>query len=131
MMMVGWQRRMIVERVGWSMPSKSWAKLNTDACVHKGNGIAGARGVLRDDKGVWIFSFSTNLGCCTAEEAEVWRLLYDLRMAWETGERRIRVEVDSLMAIKWIKGGQEVVNSQANLINECKEWLGRSWITNF
>ena len=40
------------------------------------------------------------------------------------------MEVGSLIIVKWIKGGQEVVNSQGNLISECKEWMGRSWITN-
>ena len=77
--------------------------------------------MLRDDKGVRITGFSTNLCCCTTEEAEHWTLVYDLRMAWETGARRIsRVEVNSLTTGKWIKGVQDVVKYQASL-NTFKE----------
>ena len=39
-----------------------------------------------------ISGFSTILGCCATKDVELWGLLYGLRMAWETGERRIRVD---------------------------------------
>ena len=45
----------------------------------------GRESVERDDTCAWIIGFSTNLDCCTTEEADQWGFVYDLKMVWETG----------------------------------------------
>ena len=82
--------------VGWSPPPHGWMKLNSDGCVHKASMIVGVEGVFRKEGGGWIKGFSLNIGCYTIEEAELWALLHGLRMTWDTGTKRLLVEIDSL-----------------------------------
>ena len=80
---LGWRRRVLV---GWKKPPKGRSKLNMDGGVHECSGIAGARGVLRNEEGLLIHGFSINLGCCSVQEAELWAVLHGL------GWSRIQVQ---------------------------------------
>ena len=96
-------------------------KLNTDGCMEQETKLARARGVLRNDEGSWVQGYSLNLVCCWIEEAELWALIHRMRMAWETGFKRIQMETDSLTMAKWLRGLEEVNTLLAHLMHECKE----------
>ena len=48
--------------------------------ARKGNGDAGACGLLRDCHGRFIHGFSANLGVCSVIKVELWGVLHGLRM---------------------------------------------------
>ena len=67
------------------------------------------------------------MGVGSAAEAEIWALLYGLRLAWERGVRRLRIEVDSVLVFQWVTSGNGGRNKFSNLIRECKDLLGKGW----
>ncbi|KZV47102.1 ribonuclease H protein-like, partial [Dorcoceras hygrometricum] len=54
----------------------------------------------RTSMGDWIVGFTHNIGRCSIEEAELWAVYKGLQVAWETGLKKIQLEVDSETVIK-------------------------------
>ena len=46
--------------------------------------------------------YSLNLGICSVEEAKLWAIVHGMRLAWETGSKRIQVETNCLMIVNWL-----------------------------
>ena len=51
-----------------------------------------------------------------------------MRLAWETGSKRIQVETDCLVIVNWLRGIEEVNTSFATIIQECRDWMERQWV---
>ncbi|KAL8140791.1 hypothetical protein V2J09_006812 [Rumex salicifolius] len=47
------------------------------------------RGVIRDETGAWITSFTHNSGSCSVPQAKVWDILGGLQLAWDNGHRQV------------------------------------------
>ncbi|KAK5845836.1 hypothetical protein PVK06_002068 [Gossypium arboreum] len=67
--------------VGWEAPPMEWRKLNTDCASRLLNGVTSCGGVLRDSietwllrdsTGTWLYSYPSNLGICSALDAQIW-----------------------------------------------------------
>ena len=67
------------------------------------------------------------VGVCSAEEAELWRLEIGLREAWEEGTKAMKVEIDTPEISRWIKKHERETPRHHNLLVECKELLKRDW----
>lgn len=63
------QRRQVEN--GWVVPPQGWIKLNFDGAVKGGLGVAGCRGVIRDEGGRRLKGFR---GVCHVN-AELWGVL--------------------------------------------------------
>ncbi|CAI0558377.1 unnamed protein product [Linum tenue] len=46
-----------------------------------------------------------NLGRCTITRAEIWGALRGLQMAWDSGRRRVELQLDSTTAITLLSPG--------------------------
>ena len=118
----GGQGRHGIINIGLKPPPKGWLVINTNGCLSRITRLAGIGRVLRDKNDTWVDGCSMHAGECSIEGAELWALLHDLELAWENGARRLRVQLDSIKAVQWVKeGGEESPN--ANLIEACKDMV--------
>ena len=100
-----------------------WTALNTDGCFNERKKHAGAGGSLRDHDRNWLGGFSIKLGYCTGNEAELWGLLYVIRVAWEKDHRLVSAELYSSNIFQWVIDWSEVGRKHTNLIQECRDLL--------
>ncbi|KAK7289741.1 hypothetical protein RIF29_03628 [Crotalaria pallida] len=56
-------------------------KLNTDGSFRASSHAAACGGVIRDATGFFVHGFHCNLGVCSSVKAELWSLLWGLRLA--------------------------------------------------
>ena len=63
--------------------------------------------------------FSIKLGSCSKTEAEIWAVIYGLRMAWDQGIRRLVVEVDSSPVAKCLNTKEKGSSKTGNLMEVC------------
>ena len=68
-----------------------------------------------------------NIGRCSAVEAELWVVLHGLKMAWENGNRKVRLEVDSSQVINWLQLPDVPNLICKNVLLEIKAWLASQW----
>ncbi|KAL9443990.1 hypothetical protein AB3S75_017211 [Citrus x aurantiifolia] len=112
--------------IHWMPPPWPWCKLNTYGSC-KNDGEAGAGGVIRDSVGHWISGFCMRIGESSTLMAELWGLYQGLILAWDTGIKRLLVEVDSLCVTQMISKQVVVPNVFHTLIVAVQELLRRNW----
>lgn len=61
----------MVKRIRWERPPQGWKKLNTYGSFNGDIGLAGCRGVVRDDRGLWVNGFSKRIGHTNSFEVEL------------------------------------------------------------
>lgn len=74
--------------VVWVKPNHPYVKLNMDGSVKGQPGDAVAGGLVRDDKGNWLFGFAFKIGISFSLGAELWTILKGLELCWERGFRK-------------------------------------------
>ncbi|KAK8512446.1 hypothetical protein V6N12_075025 [Hibiscus sabdariffa] len=84
----------------WCLPIPGWVKGNVDAFVHTSTGQAAIDGLLRDDCGDWVVSFTRPVGRCSVLVAELWALHDMLHCAWDRGFPKVLIESDCLEVIR-------------------------------
>lgn len=119
------QKRMEIY-IGWRPPPWPWCKLNTDGSC-KSIGVAGAGGIIRGASGNWISGFCMKIGEASVIMAKLWGLHQGLILAWNTGIRRLLVEVDSLSVTQMVTKQVVVPNVFHALVVAIQELLHRSW----
>ncbi|KAE8665796.1 hypothetical protein F3Y22_tig00112528pilonHSYRG00017 [Hibiscus syriacus] len=85
-------------------------KMNTDGASQGIPGIAGAGGLLRNEKGEWVMGFAAHLGVCTSVAAELYviRTGLALALAWKYGYSSIVCEVDAKSVLQLIENGNNI-----------------------
>nr|GMD48867.1 putative ribonuclease H-like domain-containing protein [Ipomoea batatas] len=81
--------------------------------------------------GDWIWGFSCNLGEGSIMEAEAWGILKGLKLTWDHGYRKVIIESDAKKVVDWITTRERnnlPIGNVANIISECKRWIGRDWV---
>uniref|UniRef100_A0A151UGD4 Ribonuclease H protein At1g65750 family n=1 Tax=Cajanus cajan TaxID=3821 RepID=A0A151UGD4_CAJCA len=111
--------------VGWLDPSENCVILNTDGSVMDDK--AGFGGVLRSSDGVWIHGFCGNMDGSEIIGVELLGILQGLRIAQILGLSRVYCQTDSLVAVKWIKGGESHMHHYSNLVQEIHKLLDKDW----
>ncbi|PKU61042.1 Putative ribonuclease H protein [Dendrobium catenatum] len=84
----------------WKKPSIHFIKVNTDGSVSEGK--CGCGGILRNDKGNLIVTFSSPLNNCSVLFAELMAIFKALQICLSSGYFKIWIEVDAMLAIKCI-----------------------------
>ncbi|EOY02369.1 Kinase superfamily protein isoform 5 [Theobroma cacao] len=77
--------------IGWRAPQAGWVCLNTDGAYKKSIDEASAGGVIRNAEGEWRTGFVAKLGLCSAYRAELRGVLHGLRLAWDSGFKKVMV----------------------------------------
>lgn len=77
---------------------------------------------------MWRGGFTINIGACPAVEAELWAVIQGLKLAWDKGFRKVRLEVDSLVVVKdWLMSTNSCNNNTSNLVFVCQQLLAQEW----
>ncbi|CAI0558378.1 unnamed protein product [Linum tenue] len=91
--------------VGWRPAPTGWITVNSDGSLLRLSESTAVGGALRDGQGRLLGAFSMNLGRCTITRAEIWGALRGLQMAWDSGRRRVELQLDSTTAITLLSPG--------------------------
>ena len=91
-----------ITKVCWVKPTDSTIKLNNDGSTIDNPGSSGVGGICRDKKGDLIFAFSSPLGVCTNNQAELEAAFFGLSWCLHLGYTKVLLEMDSELSVKWI-----------------------------
>lgn len=75
-----------------------------------------------------VKAFASNLGVCSAAQAELNGIIHGLNLAWNLGLSKILVEVDSKVVFQWLSKTGNTTGPLQGMIKECqkiihkKEW---------
>ncbi|CAN1783234.1 Putative ribonuclease H protein At1g65750 [Linum perenne] len=121
------ERRRRIE-VSWKAGPQGWATLNSDGSVRTPHGQASAGGLIRDSSSNCLQAFTVNLGRCSITRAEICGALEGVRRAWDTGYRKLEVQMDSKKAMSILLNFEPASSHQFTLeVMEFQEWLQREW----
>ncbi|CAI0462096.1 unnamed protein product [Linum tenue] len=112
--------------VNWQGPPEGWVCLNTDGAVNLSEGTAAAGGILRRHDGRFIRAFAANLGGGSITHAELTGIVHGLRLAWDSGARKIEIQTDSVTAVHLIQSGVDMHPHHA-LIAEARRLIELDW----
>lgn len=112
--------------IRWCNPPMDFVKLNMDGSVH-GSSNAGIGGVVRNEVGMWLTGFSSNIGPASPLLAELKALHKGLQIAWEHGFRRIVCESDSLDAVNLVQNAIIPSHQHAGILFSIKDRLALDW----
>ncbi|KAH9754932.1 putative ribonuclease H protein [Citrus sinensis] len=86
-------------------------------------GISTAGGLIRDHMGRWLSGFGMMIGSCSITVAELWGLYQGLHLAWNSGIRKLKVEIDSRCVLQLVTKPTLEINHYAPLIQAIKDYL--------
>ncbi|XP_050221779.1 uncharacterized protein LOC126671972 [Mercurialis annua] len=116
---VGGERRDI--QICSLCPPELWTKVNNGGAFNSVTGVAKAGGIIRDDLGRWIASFSATLGDGSVLHAEYFSFFLGLQLAWKKGLQKIILEfVDKISSNK-------DATEFSNIVSTIREFINRSW----
>lgn len=101
------EERLEQRMISWKKPEPCWCKVNTDGMVLD-TALSGCGGVIKGDQGEWLRGFSCKLESCNAKIAEMWGILEGMKLAWETGFKKVIVESDAEQVVGEINTKQEI-----------------------
>ncbi|KAH1122155.1 hypothetical protein J1N35_005315 [Gossypium stocksii] len=84
----------------WSPPNDGWIKLNMDGAVPSNNANASIGSVLSDSNARWLCGCTMLLGKELIFKIEARSVLEGLRIAWDKGFRRIKLECDNVLLVE-------------------------------
>ena len=91
-------------KVSWTKPASYWFKLNTDGFSLGNPGRARGGGLARNDREMWIASFTRNIGKATSVEAELWALRDGFFLCKTLNLEAIEIELDAKVVFDWVGG---------------------------
>lgn len=89
----------------WDPPDQGFVKLNIDGSYKAESNLDGGGEVFCNDQGCWISWFTVNLGKASYVLAELWGLLYGLKLVTDLKFSHVMVELNSKMVVSWFNEG--------------------------
>ena len=118
-----------VLHVGWKQPPPppfGFFKLNTNGSTRGNPSLALAGGLIRDHNGMWIGSFSRNIGFTHSMAAELWGLRDGLLLAKNLNIKKLMIETDAQTITNVLNSRSVFPDSPhpyLNIINDCESLL--------
>ncbi|CAN1172287.1 Putative ribonuclease H protein At1g65750, partial [Linum perenne] len=100
---------------------------NSNGSLYKNPASSTVGGIIRDDSGNFIAAFSTNLGICSIMRSELRAIVEGMKLAWNKGIRRLRIQTDSKDAVTILSKPYSVNNQHASLIAQLSELSSSDW----
>ena len=85
--------------IRWKPPTEDWVNVSLDGSVFNNNSAAYG-GLVQDRHGRFLLGYSANLGLCSIMVAELWGMLFGLKVAQYMGKTKIILEMDSLCVLQ-------------------------------
>ncbi|XP_028776836.1 uncharacterized protein LOC114733531 [Neltuma alba] len=114
----------------WSAPAVGYAKMNVDGAWSEATLASACGGILRDHSGWLLQGFMFHIGTGSSANAEVWAILWGLKIAWDAGFRCVELESDCAEVVDWIHEGTHVSNENEPLVGEIRRMLLYDWVAN-
>ncbi|CAN1157728.1 Putative ribonuclease H protein At1g65750 [Linum perenne] len=113
--------------IGWRPAEEGWFSLNSDgSLVHNPNSAA-AGGIIRDSDGRFVVAYAANLGVCSIMRAEIRGIVEGMKLAWNKGIRKLRIQSDSKAAVEMLVNRRNPVGQHSNLVEQFFELSSRPW----
>ncbi|XP_042939414.1 uncharacterized protein LOC122274444 [Carya illinoinensis] len=110
----------------WQPPSSGNLKLNVDGAIFEDQDRADVGMLLRNDRGVVLFSASKKEnGVTDPMEVELLAILRGLQLCILMGIPDLVIESDSLMLVEELNNSSESRSAWGNLVHEVKELIKR------
>ncbi|KAL5810932.1 hypothetical protein ACOSQ4_027500 [Xanthoceras sorbifolium] len=114
-------------QIAWQPPLNNWVKVNVDGSRIGDDGFIATGVVIIDSSKNWLKGFTVKKGYGSVLEAEMWGIFEGLKLAWDTGFRRINFEYDSKSAIDLLSREVTLNHPLFSIINCCKLYLRKDW----
>ncbi|CAN0871969.1 Putative ribonuclease H protein At1g65750 [Linum grandiflorum] len=102
--------------IRWRSNDEGWFTLSTDGSLRSPQRDATAGGVVCDDRGSFVKTFTMNLSCCSITRPEMRGIVEGRKLAWSLGIRKIRVQSDSATAIAILSKGSSLDHQHVILV---------------
>ncbi|XP_014629713.1 uncharacterized protein [Glycine max] len=90
-------------------------------------GKAGFSGILCDNLGQWLSSFSGSCDFATSLNAELHALFHGLSLTWNSGYKSVECDSDSLLALQLVAKGVTTYHPYASIINRICTFKTKQW----
>ncbi|KAL4274050.1 hypothetical protein GQ457_13G018960 [Hibiscus cannabinus] len=87
-------------------------------------------GLIRDYEESWLLGFNKHLGIFSILEAELWRILEGLRLAWLHRFERVQCQTDSSEAYDLITS-LDASSSSIYLVRAIADYSSKSWMLDY
>ncbi|CAN1259084.1 Putative ribonuclease H protein At1g65750 [Linum perenne] len=115
--------------ISWIPAPDDWVTVNTDGSVLQPQSLAAGGGIVRDSHGNKIAAFSANFGRCSIMRAELRAAALGLEVAWNSGCRKVNIQVDSTAAINAIQGDPNSSGRHCQVLQRIRNLCDRDWTT--
>ncbi|KAK7303017.1 hypothetical protein RJT34_13916 [Clitoria ternatea] len=119
----------------WRCPPNGWVCLNTDGSVFKNHRTRCNRGpcggLVRDSLGCFLGGFVVNLGATSVILSELWGVVHGLKLAWDLGCKKVKVDIDSGNALGLVRNGPVANDPTFSLVFEINGLVRRDWLVEF
>ncbi|KAL1294983.1 hypothetical protein HN51_055822 [Arachis hypogaea] len=115
----------------WKCPPVGWVCMNSAGSVIS-NSESACGGLVRDETGLVLSGFSGNLGgTSSVTVAELWGVLHGLNLVWDSGYRKLKVDIDSPSALFLIESSSHESIPVSTVVQGIKDALKREWTVQF
>lgn len=93
-------------KVSWTKPAANWFKLNTDGSSLGNPWRASGGGLVRNDRGMWIASFTRNIGKATVSRLSYGpsETVFSRAKLWIWRQQYIEIELEAKVVFDWVGG---------------------------
>lgn len=106
--------------VCWAKPEVGWMKLNRDGSSLGNPGLAGGRGLIRNEEGRWVVGFAHKIGITSSFLAELWALRDGLSLCVSQSFRAVDVELDAKSIVDAVSNPEYSNILVSSLMEDCR-----------
>ena len=110
----------VIKRICWERPPQGQMKLNMDGLSNGDTGLAVCEGVIRDDRGRQITSFSRRIGFINSFEVELWGLREGLMLCCNLNISCLVIELDAKAIVDVLGNSSYVNNIISPILDDCR-----------
>ncbi|CAN1195843.1 Putative ribonuclease H protein At1g65750 [Linum perenne] len=113
--------------ISWIPAPDDWITLNMDGSVLQPQSQAAGGGIVRDSHENKIAAFLANFGRCSIMQAELRAAALGLETAWDSGCRKVNIQLDSKAAIDAINGDPSSAGRHCQTLQRIRNLCNREW----
>ncbi|CAN1133389.1 Putative ribonuclease H protein At1g65750 [Linum perenne] len=113
--------------IAWDPGPLRWSTTNTDGAVNQTSRKVVAGGLIRNSNGYCLGAFAMNIGYYSITRDELRGAIQGLRLAWEEGERQVKLQVHSMAIVQLIEAPGDLKHQHSMEVRDLRELLSRDW----